>query len=100
MTAPMAFDNPNIIVGGDMREFLALGCRTAYFALDDLTNRRRRLQMVAGVEAGSPREDAEEALLLGCIEEAFDLRPWHDAEQRLDELAAAYLPRLQTRRGA
>lgn len=29
MTVPVAFDTPNHVVGGSLREFLALGCHTA-----------------------------------------------------------------------
>jgi hypothetical protein len=34
MTVPMAFDAPNHIVGGILREFLGLGCRTGYRCLE------------------------------------------------------------------
>src|SRR5688500_10275155 len=33
MTVPMS-SSPNVIVGVNLREFLALGCRRGYFALD------------------------------------------------------------------
>ena len=36
MTLPMAFDEPNRIVGADLHEFLSLGCVVGYDALEGL----------------------------------------------------------------
>ena len=50
MTVPMAFDNPNHIVGGDLREFLALGCRTGYFCLERLAYRSDRGEVITRLQ--------------------------------------------------
>ena len=39
MTVPMC-DTPNKIVGANLKEFLALGCRYGYFALEQLVYRK------------------------------------------------------------
>ncbi|WP_238015603.1 hypothetical protein KZZ52_55580 [Dactylosporangium sp. AC04546] len=100
MTVPMAFDCPNTIVGGDLREFLALGCRTGYLYLERLAYGWGRQASIAGLEAGTPPEDAEEAVLLRHLGEEFDLRPWRNVHGRLGELDAAHRPSLQLRPGA
>ena len=38
MTVPMSFDNPNIVVAETLYEFLCLGCRSGYFALETLSS--------------------------------------------------------------
>jgi hypothetical protein len=99
MAVPMAFDNPNTVVGGDLLEFLALGCRTGYFYLERLAYGWGRHDMIAALQAGTRPDDAEKAALLRFLDEEFDLTPWHDVRGRLDELDAAYRPSLQSRRG-
>jgi hypothetical protein len=93
MTAPAAFDGPNLVVGDGLPEFLALGCRTAYDGLDLL--RYRRQHMIARLETAEPRRDTEEAGLLQLLIDEFDLRPWRNVEQRLDELDTRYGSQIQ-----
>jgi hypothetical protein len=107
MTVPMQFDAPNHVVGASLREFLALGCRTGYFQLEQLAYRWGRLEVVSRLEAG--HWDAgwegwaglEEAIapveLLAALTQEFDLAPWANVEQRLTELQARYLPVVQLR---
>jgi len=79
MTVPMAFDGPNIVVGANIEEFLSLGCVYGYFRLE---------QLAYGME-GTANEiqaakDPSAALLK--LASHFDLRPWPDVAQRLDQL--------------
>jgi hypothetical protein len=97
MTVPMALDSPNHIVGGDLREFLALGCRTGYLCLERLAYRWGRQETITRLRNGLPPDDAEEAGLLRHLAKAFDLQPWRDVERCLGELDAAHRPQLQLR---
>ncbi|MFI5490488.1 hypothetical protein [Micromonospora echinaurantiaca] len=100
MTVPMAFDNPNHILAGSLREFLALGSWAGYFGLERLAYGWGRQETITRLEAGWPPEDAGEALLLRHLAEEFDVRPWGNVERRLGELDAMHRSRLQPRRDA
>jgi hypothetical protein len=99
MTVPMAFDNPNTVVGADLREFLGLGYRTGYFYLEGLAYRWGRDETIAAAEAGTPPANDEEGVLLQYLNEEFDLRPWAHVRERLGELDATYRPGLHVRLG-
>ncbi|MET0134294.1 MAG: hypothetical protein ABW215_11950 [Kibdelosporangium sp.] len=91
MTAPMAFTTPNHIVGGDLREFLALGCRIGYFRLERLAYSWGRQDLISTLQTTTePTRDPNEQSLLEALVAEFDLEPWHDAETRLAELQATY----------
>ncbi|WP_461121173.1 hypothetical protein [Saccharothrix stipae] len=91
MTVPMAFTNPNHVVGGDVREFLALGCRTGYFNLDRLAYSWGRAELINALQTTTePAPDPDERRLLTALVAEFGLEPWHDVEARLAELQAAY----------
>lgn len=100
MTVPMAFDNPNHILAGSLREFLALGSWAGYFCLERLAYGWGRQETITRLEAGRPPEDAGEALLLTHLVEEFDVRPWRNVERRLGELDAMHRSRLQPRQNA
>jgi hypothetical protein len=89
MTAPMAFDSPNHVVGGDLIEFLALGCQTAYYNLDHLAYSWGRSAMTARLQNARLVPGTDGAHLLQALIDEFDLRPWPDVERRLDELDVA-----------
>ncbi|WP_214407904.1 hypothetical protein [Pseudonocardia lacus] len=90
MTVPAAFDSPNRVVGGDLREFLALGCRTGYRRLEALAHGFARRDAIRRLGADAEVDTSEaEAELLGRLRAALDLRPWPDVGGRLAELAAA-----------
>ncbi|GAB3841432.1 hypothetical protein ACFPIJ_43885 [Dactylosporangium cerinum] len=97
MTAPMAFDSPNHIVAGDLMEFLALGCQTAYYNLDHLAYPWGRSAMMARLQTARLAPGTDGAHLLQPLIDEFDLRPWPDVERRLDELDAAYRGDIQLR---
>jgi hypothetical protein len=90
MTVPMAFDSPNHVLGSDLHEFLALGCRTGYFSLERLAYQWGRQQMIARLQANPEPDDAEQARLLQHLIDEFDLQPWPNVTQRLAELDAAH----------
>jgi hypothetical protein len=84
MTVPMNFDNANVIVGGDLREFLSLGCCTGFFGLEQLTyDRRDAIEWIAAAE--SPEVDGADELLRR-LRASLALRPWASIERRLSEL--------------
>lgn len=85
MTVPMGIDC-NFVVGADLTEFLALGCRYGYFALEELEYDRPGT--IAALQSGAPADpdSQEEQYLLAAIRDGFNLRPWPNIEKRLDEL--------------
>jgi len=89
MTAPMAFTTPNHVVGGDLLEFLALGCRVGYFSLERLAYSWGRQDLINMLQTTTePVPDPHEQSLLEALTTEFDLEPWHDVETRLAELQA------------
>jgi hypothetical protein len=100
MTVPMAFDAPNHIVGGILREFLALGCRTGYRCLERLVYRWGRSETIARLCDGLPPADAGHARLLQHLAREFALKPCRQVKRRLGELDTAYRPQLRPRQNA
>jgi hypothetical protein len=88
MTAPMSFDSPNRVVGADLAEFLALGCRTGYRRLEALAHGFARHELIERVRTGVPDMAGTELELLGHLAAEFGLQPWPDAATRLRDLAA------------
>lgn len=92
MTVPMNDDN--IIVGENLLEFLALGCRYGYFALEQLSyDRDETLSMLNKKEFWDDYTDFQKELLEE-ISTAFLLKPWNDHAKRLSELDSMYLKQL------
>jgi hypothetical protein len=81
MTVPMSFDNPNVVVGEDLHEFLSLGCVYGYFGLEQLAYDAARAA-VAIEKAG------EQSKALRRLSERFGLTPWPAVLSRLAELRA------------
>ena len=79
MTVPMAFDGPNIIVGANIEEFLALGCVYGYFGLEQLA-----YNMEGAIRAIQTAEDQSAAL--SKLSHQFGLEPWPAVGKRLDQL--------------
>ena len=86
MTVPMNFDLPNVIVGENLEEFLALGCRAGYFSLEQLVY--DRVRTIRDLETGDlyPDTTDEELDLLTAICAEFEVAPWPNVEGRLDQL--------------
>lgn len=84
MTTP-AYPPYRLVVGRDLTEFLALGCRAGYYALESLPDLNART--VKAVQDAPPAEpDSCEGPALLALTTAFDLQPWPDVRTRLAEL--------------
>ena len=94
MTVPMC-DTPNIIVGANLREFLALGCRYGYFGLGGLAHDRSAMLQELEFARYDPESDSGERALLQLITTTFRLKPWTNPGQRLEELHALHFSTLQ-----
>jgi hypothetical protein len=77
MTAPMAIgDETNFVVGENLGDFLALGCRRGYFILEQLAYRPDwLLSELADEEYGAGMSDDQKELL-GSLSVAFGLKSW------------------------
>jgi hypothetical protein len=98
MTVPMAFDHPNQVLAGDLREFLALGANGGYFFLERLAYDWGRQDTIAWLEGPPPPAEPTEAALLGHLGAEFALQPRRDLARRFMELEATYRPYLLPRR--
>jgi len=88
MTVPM--NNENIIVGENIIEFLALGCRYGYFALEQLSfDRDGTIDMLDSKNFSDDYFDNEKELL-GEISSTFLVQPWNNHAVRLKELESKY----------
>jgi len=87
---PLA-DSPYVVVGRDLREFLALAVEVS-FVLDGLADDWER--ELVEMQEQPWREDLEagDRALLDDLSDAFDLQPWTDIPGRLAELRAATPP--------
>ncbi len=95
MTVPMAFDAPNHVVGGDLVEFLALGCQVGYYRLDALAYSWGRPGIITTLRDARLAPGDDGAVLLGALIDEFGLRPWPDPGARLAELDARHLGDLR-----
>jgi hypothetical protein len=89
MTVPMC-DTPNVIVGANLREFLALGCRFGYFSLEQLVYQPERTLEALNTQRFDPEAGGTERALLHKISSHFSVTPWADPRQRLRDLAALH----------
>lgn len=106
MTVPMQFDNPNMVVGSNLHEFLCLGCRVGYFWLEQLvydksrTIARLEVPDIVYVEdfgadyANNP-DYQRERHFLDRLTQDLNLAPWRRIESRLAELHETYFHLLQ-----
>lgn len=94
MTVPMC-DTPNMILGANLLEFLALGCRFGYFSLEQLIYEPE--ETLQELEQFTIHEEmnADERALLQLLTEEFQLSPWLNPRQRLTELQAMFISSLQ-----
>lgn len=82
MTVPMAFEQPNVVVGEDLEEFLCLGSKFGYFSLEQLA------YDFAGTSEAIQSADSQSPAL-ASLSRRFELAPWPDVRTRLMELADA-----------
>ncbi|MER7763122.1 hypothetical protein [Streptomyces sp. NPDC097619] len=83
MTAPAASE-PHLVVGTSLRDFLALGCRTGYFSLEQLIY--RPAYMIAQLQADDHEQSPRVAALLSELVRTFALEPWPAVAARLSSL--------------
>lgn len=90
MTVPMNFDQPNLVVGANLRDFLSLGIRQGYFYLEQLTYDRSN--WVEALDRANFADDltASGIRTLRAIEKAFNARPWARHEEHLRALELEY----------
>ncbi|MBA3868398.1 MAG: hypothetical protein H0X30_04535 [Anaerolineae bacterium] len=104
MTIPMDF--VNIIVGGNLYEFLCLGYDYGYFALCDLAYKfRNDVIKLPSPDTWVPDclEDcadyyAEAETYLPVLRRELNLKPWPTVESRLNELQRLYRPLIRLRK--
>lgn len=93
MTVPMS-DAPNVIVGANLRDFLALGCRFGYFALEGLVHEPEEIIALLELREYDAEKTRSDIKMLKLLEKTFDLRPWGDHKRRLAELRTRYFSLL------
>jgi hypothetical protein len=102
MTCPDAGCCENVLVGQNLSEFLRLGLRTGYFALNELARGWESEEFNAShpfveeLEKSEPAPwvEPEEAALLAHLARRFSLSPRPEVGRRLAELQRLYLPVL------
>ncbi len=99
MTVPMAygmFGSQNVILGRNLLDFLALGCVSGFFALEQLAYERE--DTIAALEGGDPSvfgiSDSAEKWLVG-LREHLSLTPWLEVDNRLAMLQNDLAHRIQ-----
>jgi hypothetical protein len=106
MTVPMNWDNPNLIVGKNLTDFLSLGCQTGYFALEQLVyDKQETVAWLENPEKTWEKNNLTDASriekyrlkqnLLDFLTRKFGLKSWDNIEQRLAQLQQQYLPLLK-----
>lgn len=96
MTVPMNLGGPySLVVGENLRDFLALGCECGYFWLEQLLYDRDetiRLLERGNIAPGEVEDSGllQEKELLRTIRERFELSPWKNVDQRLKKLAGRF----------
>lgn len=90
MTVPMQFDRPNLVVGANLPEFLALGLRVGYFVLEQLAYDFD--EMVELLDRDQAVDQGSELMVstLEKIAGAFSIDRWEDHRLRLDWLQRHY----------
>lgn len=89
MVVPMAFDRPHTVVGGDLREFLCLGCECGYFGLEQLAyDWIDTSEWIKDPQ--SSKQYPEELRLLSALRQRFRLEPLADPYKLLKELRRQY----------
>jgi hypothetical protein len=84
MTVPMQFSRPNVVVGQHLREFLSLGCRYGYFALEQLAYDYSAT--ANSLDRGLTPGDDQAEQQLALLRRRLQLEPWPAVLARLNEL--------------
>lgn len=89
MTVPCC-DTPNMVVGENFLDFLALGCRYGYFGLEQLVHDKRNTIHELELQRFDPEATFQELKLLDLITSTFQLKPWPDPQSHLLDLDSQY----------
>ncbi len=93
MTVPMNFSEENLVIADSIYEFLCLGCKYGYFALEGLVyDFEETVQEIEECNklAYSDLEDKEEAELLSALSDAFNLKPIANVASYISEVNQKY----------
>ncbi len=113
MVVPCCVRAPRVVVGESLREFLALGCVTGFFHLEQLAYDRDEAltylfewdAFVRHTYCGAPpsADDqvrlAAQRELLGLLSSTFKLQPWPEPEMRLRRLQDALSSKMRVGEG-
>ncbi|WP_144060056.1 hypothetical protein [Rhodopirellula sallentina] len=95
LTIPMAFNDPNHIVGENLHDFLCLGCRIGYAELGNL-----HLDRTATLDryANNPIDyyDNRSPGILTLLASEFALTPWTNVPQHFADLQSRFKQTLRT----
>jgi len=95
VTIPMAFDQPDYIVGESLYDFLCLGCRHGY---SNLGNLHPNLEVTLDHYTNPPNDfyDDRAPGILQLLRDQFSLRPWRDVRAHFHDLQRRFLGSLRT----
>lgn len=94
LTAPMAFDCPNVVVGESIVDFLGLAVVSGLSTIPGVAYRGFELGSVDIADAAVDQPDSP----VRAVREGLSVESWTDIAARLQELADAYLGRLRSMR--
>ena len=89
MTVPMCPDTPNLALGDNLREFLALGLPEGFFMLEALAYDRDNGLARIAARNGPPEG------FMASLAKSFALTPWPDLAARLSALHSAHAAHLR-----
>lgn len=98
MTVPTNFDNPRVVVGATLHEFLCLGYHVGWFPIEQVsyTGGEGAWSDMQRLQNGDPDwlSDKRTRSLI-TVRKRFALSPWPDVKRRLHELRRDLLPLVQ-----
>ena len=94
VTIPMAFDEPNYIVGESLYDFLCLGCRHGYASIANL---HLNLDESLDYFTVAPDDwfDDRAPGILGLLANELALKPWRDVHTHFHDLQSRFMPSLE-----
>jgi hypothetical protein len=94
LTIPMAFENPNYIVGNTLYEFLCLGCRHGY---SNLGNLHLNFDDTIDHYQNPPEEFYDERAvdILQTLSDELSLVPWPNVRGHFLALQSRFIPMLR-----
>lgn len=95
ITIPMAFDDPNYIVGESLYDFLCFGCRHGY---SNLGNLHLSLEPTLDHYTNPPNDFYDDRVpgILRLLSEQLSLCPWRDVRGHFNDLQSRFLVTLRT----